>query len=205
MAHLQSQYAPVRYTTDEYGKMVDEYGNPVRLTTDEYGNMVDEYGNPVRLTTEECGKRIDEYGNPIRLTTDEYGNPVGHTAGSTGVHGTTHYGTAGETGSFGDAPVGGTRIGGHKEHRDIMHRRTGSGSGSSSSSSEDDGHGGRRKKGLKEKIKEKLPGVGNRHEGMSQATSTTTPGGTYSSAGHHHEKKGVIEKIKEKLPGHHHH
>lgn len=67
--------------------------------------------------------------------------------------------------------------------------------------SEDDGHGGRRKKGLKEKVKEKLPG---HHDDRPEAVSTTTPGG-YSSAEHegHHEKKGIMEKIKEKLPGHH--
>lgn len=67
--------------------------------------------------------------------------------------------------------------------------------------SEDDGHGGRRKKGLKEKVKEKLPG---RHHHEGQAVSTTTPGG-YASAEHggQHEKKGIMEKIKEKLPGHH--
>lgn len=66
--------------------------------------------------------------------------------------------------------------------------------------SEDDGQGGRRKKGLKEKIKEKLPGTGHK-EDHSHATSTTTPGG-YQLAEQHHEKKGIMEKIKEKLPGH---
>jgi hypothetical protein len=73
-------------------------------------------------------------------------------------------------------------------------------------SSEDDGMGGRRKKGLKEKIKEKMPG-GHR-EGQGQATAT---GGAYGGTGYvagpttggPHEKKGVVEKIKEKIPGGH--
>lgn len=67
--------------------------------------------------------------------------------------------------------------------------------------------GGRRKKGIKEKIKEKLPG-GNK-DNQQHATAT---GGTHntggSGTGAHGttadgtgEKKGVMEKIKEKLPG----
>lgn len=52
---------------------------------------------------------------------------------------------------------------------------------------------GRRKKGLKEKIKEKLPG------GHSKVESGQHPG----QEGPEHEKKGIMEKIKEKLPGHH--
>lgn len=68
--------------------------------------------------------------------------------------------------------------------------------------SEDDGHGGRRKKGLKEKIKEKLPG-GQRDE-QTHTNVTTTPGGVgYDAAGEHH-KKGMMDKIKEKLPGGNH-
>uniref|UniRef100_A0A453PUK6 Dehydrin Rab15 n=1 Tax=Aegilops tauschii subsp. strangulata TaxID=200361 RepID=A0A453PUK6_AEGTS len=80
---------------------------------------------------------------------DEYGNPVARHGVGTGM------GTHGGVGT-------GAAAGGHfqpmrDEHqtgRGILHR---SGS-SSSSSSEDDGMGGRRKKGIKEKIKEKLPG-----------------------------------------------
>lgn len=67
-------------------------------------------------------------------------------------------------------------------------------------SSEDDGMGGRRKKGLKEKIKERLPG--GHKDGGTYDTSTTTGYG-YSEGGQHQEKKGVMEKIKEKMPGHH--
>jgi hypothetical protein len=91
-------------------------------------------------------------------------------------------------------------------------------------SSEDDGMGGRRKKGIKEKIKEKLPG-GNKG-GQQQPTATAATGGYGAGTGHTaaagtttdaggtaytpttqptHEKKGMMEKIKEKLPGGGHH
>ena len=66
--------------------------------------------------------------------------------------------------------------------------------------------GGRRKKGMKEKIKEKLPGG---HKQEQQGYSTTTPGGGYGTTGGYgeqtHEKKGMLDKIKEKLPGTGHH
>nr|XP_019068107.1 late embryogenesis abundant protein-like [Solanum lycopersicum] len=72
------------------------------------------------------------------------------------------------------------------------------------SMSEDDGQGGRRKKkGLKEKIKEKFTGGKHKNEephhqahGVGTRTTTTTT---------EHEKKSMMEKIKEKLPGHHNH
>ncbi|KAF7836951.1 dehydrin Xero 1-like [Senna tora] len=76
--------------------------------------------------------RTDQYGNPVGQTqTDQYGNPVQHTTGGGGGGGATNTGY-------------------------------GTGSGGSSSSSEDevDENGVRRKKGMKEKIKEKIPGVG---------------------------------------------
>lgn len=93
--------------------------------------------------------------------------------------------------------------------------------------------GGRRKKGIKDKIKEKLPGGG--HKDGQQTTATggtygqqtghtgvagtgahgtgTGTGGTYGQHGHTGvtgtgtdgtgEKKGIMDKIKEKLPGQH--
>lgn len=79
-------------------------------------------------------------------------------------------------------------------------------------SSEDDGQGGRRKKGLKEKIKDKLPGAHKDEHPQTHTGATTTPygGGHNIQTGTHtgtheegHEKKGIIDKIKEKLPGHH--
>lgn len=78
-------------------------------------------------------------------------------------------------------------------------------------SSEDDGMGGRRKKGMKEKIKEKLPG-GHKDSQYQQPAATggyghdsaytgMGTGGTHPEGTH--EKKGMMEKIKEKLPGGH--
>lgn len=73
--------------------------------------------------------------------------------------------------------------------------------------------GGRRKKGLKKKIKEKMPG-GHKDNQQGQATAGGGYGGTrYAAAGPTPiasgthapatEKKGVVEKIKEKIPGGH--
>lgn len=75
--------------------------------------------------------------------------------------------------------------------------------------SEDDGQGGRRKKkGITQKVKEKLPGGRKDHQPHDTTATTTTPGagGGYGSGysggdQQHPEKKGVMEKIKEKLPG----
>jgi hypothetical protein len=86
--------------------------------------------------------------------------------------------------------------------------------------------GGRRKKGIKEKIKEKLPGGDHRdqqqttaaggtygQQGHTGMAGTGATGGTYGQQGHTGmtgtgahgtgEKKGVMDKIKEKLPGQH--
>ena len=70
------------------------------------------------------------------------------------------------------------------------------------------------KKGLTEKIKEKIPGLGRKHDNTYQqghnqqghnqqghTTSTTAPG--HYEGQQRQEKKGVMEKIKEKLPGQH--
>nr|QPO15906.1 late embryogenesis abundant protein 12 [Leymus chinensis] len=152
--------------------------------------------------------RVDEYGNPV----------AGHGVGTgMGAHGGVGTGAA---------------AGGHFQPTREEHKAGGilqrSGSSSSSSSSEDDGMGGRRKKGIKEKIKEKLPGghgdqqqpagtYGQQgHTGMTGtgAHGTTATGGTYGQQGHTGmtgtgthgtdgtgEKKGIMDKIKEKLPG----
>ncbi|MFS7954880.1 putative dehydrin [Helianthus anomalus] len=65
--------------------------------------------------------------------------------------------------------------------------------------------GRRKKKGVVEKIKEKLPG--GDHGGHEHNTSATVGGGSggygHEGAGEEHEKKGLMEKIKEKLPGGH--
>ncbi|KAG1342836.1 putative dehydrin DHN1 [Cocos nucifera] len=64
--------------------------------------------------------------------------------------------------------------------------------------SEDDGQGGRRKKkGMMDKIKEKMPG-GHHTKEHSHADCNV-----HHEAHHDHEKKGMMEKIMDKLPGHH--
>ncbi|OEL27908.1 hypothetical protein BAE44_0011073 [Dichanthelium oligosanthes] len=161
--------------------------------------------------------RVDQYGNPVggvgHGTTGTGG--VGHgTTGTGGMgYGTTGTGGMGQLGEHGGAGMGGGQFQpAREEHKTggILHR---SGS-SSSSSSEDDGMGGRRKKGIKEKIKEKLPG-GHKND-QQHATATggaygqqghtgmtgTGTGGTYATEGTG-EKKGIMDKIKEKLPGQH--
>ena len=67
--------------------------------------------------------------------------------------------------------------------------------------SEDDGMGGRRKKGLKEKIKEKLPG-GHKDSNQQDTATGATGTGAHGTEGTG-EKKGLMDKIKEKLPGQH--
>lgn len=73
--------------------------------------------------------------------------------------------------------------------------------------SEDDGLGGRRKKkGLKDKIKDKLPG-GNKQQDEYGSTNTAGIGsdiyGRQGGYDQEPEKKGFMEKIKDKLPGGH--
>ncbi|KAI4964956.1 hypothetical protein ZWY2020_023078 [Hordeum vulgare] len=166
--------------------------------------------------------RVDEYGNPV----------AGHGVGTgMGEHGGAGTGMGAHGGVGTGAAAGGG--GGHFQPTRAEHKAGGilqrSGS-SSSSSSEDDGMGGRRKKGIKDKIKEKLPGghgdqqhatgtYGEQgHTGMTGtgAHGTTATGGTYgqpvhtgmTGTGTHGtdstgEKKGIMDKIKEKLPGQH--
>ncbi|PVH34077.1 hypothetical protein PAHAL_8G133200 [Panicum hallii] len=151
--------------------------------------------------------RVDQYGNPV--------GGVGHGTtgtGGMGYGGTTGTGGMGQLGEHGGAGMGGGQFQPvREEHKTggVLHR---SGS-SSSSSSEDDGMGGRRKKGIKEKIKEKLPG-GHKDDQHTTATggaygqqghtgmTGTGTGGTYTTEGTG-EKKGIMDKIKEKLPGQH--
>lgn len=151
------------------------------------------YQNPYGDTTR---TGTDEYGNPVRHT-DQYGNPV-HQTGSANPYGAT--GAAG-------AGYGNTTATGMTGHHGTGHQGLHRSGSSSSSSSEDevDENGVRRKKGMKDKIKEKIPGMGGHHQDKPHATATTTPTpGGYGAAGEqHHEKKGIMDKIKEKLPGQH--
>ncbi|GKF29743.1 dehydrin, partial [Tanacetum coccineum] len=68
--------------------------------------------------------------------------------------------------------------------------------------SESDGEGGRRKKGVVGKIKEKLPGGDHGRDQHTTPASATVGGGEYGNVGEEgHEKKGLMDKIKDKLPG----
>ncbi|KAI4298308.1 hypothetical protein L6164_031883 [Bauhinia variegata] len=182
----------------------DIHGNPVQLT--------DEHGNPVKLT--------DERGNPVHVSGVATTVPPGGAATTT-VFGTEKATHGGHTVAdmiateprTSDRPVAvdQPKVLNEKEPGEL--RRS---SSSSSSSSEDDGQGGRRKKnkGLKDKIKEKLPGGKHKDkEEHPHSTSATTTTST-ATGGHHtttttthpdHETKSFMEKIKEKLPGHHTH
>nr|AWJ68148.1 late embryogenesis abundant [Cleistogenes songorica] len=162
---------------------------------------------------------VDEYGNPI---------PAGHHGilGQTGEYGATtgtgvHHG-AGQTGGYG----AGTGIGGHDATAGAYGRQAGYGDtgtgvhdaggygGSDMGTGGTYAEGTQEKKGMMEKIKEKLPG-GHKDEYGQQHTSTTTatggyaPGrtgttGTYGTTTEGtREKKSIMEKIKEKLPGQH--
>ncbi|KAL6494809.1 Plant dehydrin [Orobanche gracilis] len=137
-------------------------------------DLRDEHGNPIQLT--------DQYGKPVQLT-DEFGNPM-HLTGVATTN-TAGLGAAMKHESYQPEPA--------VQQQEQLRR---SGSSSSSSSSEEDGQGVRRKKGLKERIKDTIGGGTN---APPSKTSTTVPGQATE-----HEKKGLMEKIKEKLPGHHH-
>ncbi|KAG2658886.1 hypothetical protein PVAP13_1KG270200 [Panicum virgatum] len=129
-----------------------------------------------------------------------------------GYGGTTGTGGMGQLGEHGGAGMGGGQFQPtREEHKTggVLHH---SGS-SSSSSSEDDGMGGR-KKGIKEKIKEKLPGGHKKddqhttatdgaygQQGHTGMTDTGTGGAAYTEGTG--EKKGIMDKIKEKLHGQH--
>ncbi|KAL0905632.1 hypothetical protein M5K25_024067 [Dendrobium thyrsiflorum] len=169
---------------------------------------------------------IDEYGNPISgHGTTGYADHH-HTGGYGAEHGTgaqqLHgHGTAGHvdqhhTGGYGAGHADQHHTGGfgteHGTGAQQLHgggltpgvlRR--SGSSSSSSSSEDDGLGGRRKKnkGIKDKIKEKLPGGHKDNQNPQQHYDQGVAAAGVQTQ--ETEKKGIMEKIKEKLPGSHSH
>ncbi|KAF2531776.1 hypothetical protein F2Q70_00031081 [Brassica cretica] len=88
---------------------------------------------------------------------------------------------------------------------------------SSSSSSEEEGEDGQKrkkekkkkivegdeKKGVMEKIKEKLPGHSEKPDDSQVVNTEAAVPVSDETAEHPEEKKGILEKIKEKLPGHH--
>ncbi|XP_068644012.1 dehydrin DHN1-like [Aristolochia californica] len=127
------------------------------------------------------GRQTDEYGNPVYTATDvdDYGNPIYPSGATEGYGGVTDTDVTGTHGKVTDVGIG---AGGHEQLRR---------SGVSSSSEEDEAGVRRKKKGWKEKIKEKLPGG---HKDKDEA-------GQGYGTGQELEKKGTMEKIKEKLPG----
>ncbi|RCV38100.1 hypothetical protein SETIT_8G115100v2 [Setaria italica] len=125
----------------------------------------------------------------------------------TGVHDTGILGGGGHTGvtTGTHSTATGAALPHAAEHKTggILRR---SSSSSSSSSSEDDGMGGCRMKGLKEKIKEKMPGGHKGNQGKATApgaysgmTGYTGPTSTGTTGG----QEGRDGKIKEKLPSSH--
>ncbi|XP_047329617.1 embryogenic cell protein 40-like [Impatiens glandulifera] len=187
----------------------------------------DEFGNPIQLT--------DELGNPVKLT-DEHGNPVHITGVATpvGAGGTlkdmfkkdepVDLFKKDEPVDFfkkeeSSAVMSGAALSGGRHPVEKIDKPSSmktkldrSSSSSSSSSEEDDGMGGRRKKGLKEKLREKL-NLGKEKEKEEGAFAApvafpaTVPAAKVTTypAEPLHEKKSMLEKIKEKLPGHHGH
>ncbi|TVU25569.1 hypothetical protein EJB05_28070 [Eragrostis curvula] len=174
----------------------------------------DQSSNKARPVRSSNMEHQGQYGHGTTGRVDEYGNPIaGHGTGTGGMGMGTGTGGMGMGTHGTGAGMGGQFQPHREEHKTggILHR---SGS-SSSSSSESDGEGGRRKKGIKEKIKEKLPG-GHKDQQQQMGTGgmygqqgmagtgthgqTGTGTGTYGHEGTG-EKKGMMEKIKEKLPG----
>ncbi|CAL5186542.1 unnamed protein product [Lathyrus oleraceus] len=185
---------------NQYGAqtgMTDEYGNPV--------NQVDQYGNPISGGgfTGEAGRQ--HFGTTGGATDHGHGHGQQHR----GVDQTTGYGThTGGVGGYGTNPeYGNTNTG--------SGYGTGTGYGGSGTNEyvREDHHGD--KKGVMDKIKEKIPGT--------EQSRTNTDGAGYGSTGYgasgggigntgqeyvreehrvdHGEKKGIMDKIKEKLPG----
>ncbi|XP_075661865.1 uncharacterized protein LOC142631564 [Castanea sativa] len=121
--------------------------------------------------------QVDEYGNPIRV--DEHGGPRTHTDqyGNPTHHTDT-------TGGFDSSTLQGMRPDATAPTRGGDNRHD-------------------QQQGLTEKIKEKIPGVGRKHDDPYQqqghTTSTTAPGDCEGQ--HQQEKKGLTEKIKENIPG----
>ncbi|OWM88807.1 dehydrin Rab18-like [Punica granatum] len=168
--------------------------------------------------------------DPTRQT-DEYGNPV-QQGGTTGMHGTgmggtgmggTGYGGTGMGGAGGEAEAYGLGSGGQGQQQQRRQHQEDQGgvlqrSGSGSSSSEDDGQGGRRKKGLKDKLMDKIPGVGGKDtdqqrqqtgatggyaEQQYQAGQQHGHGQQYQAGQQQQEKKGMMGKIKDTFTSSH--
>ncbi|KAM0975373.1 hypothetical protein ACFX13_018704 [Malus domestica] len=149
--------------------------------------------------------------------TDEFGNPIQQ--GTTGGFGSATTGTGGYGTT--DAPYTG---GQQQQERGMMDKikdkipgtgggrrdddpyssnaQTGTGmTGTGYGTTDAPYTGGEyEERGMMDKVKDKIPGTGQRDETYSSKTASTTApyGGT---TGEHQEKKGAMDKIKEKLPG----
>ncbi|XP_061336768.1 phosphoprotein ECPP44-like [Gastrolobium bilobum] len=98
---------------------------------------------------------------------------------------------------------------GEKKHSLLEKLHRSSSSSSSSSDEEDEGEGGdkkkkkKEKKGLKEKIQEKI-GCDHKEEKEEEKEDTAVPVEKVEvDPAHLEEKKGFLDKIKDKLPGQH--
>lgn len=166
---------------NQYGAqtgMTNEYGNPV--------NQVDQYGNPISGGgfTGEAGRQ--HFGTTGGATDHGHGHGQQHR----GVDQTTGYGTH----------KGG--VGGYATNPEYGNTNTGSGYGTGTNEYVREEHHGD-KKGVMDKIKEKIPGTDQSRTNADGAGYGTT-GQEYVRDEHrvdHGEKKGIMDKIKEKLPG----
>ncbi|XP_035549461.1 mesocentin-like isoform X3 [Juglans regia] len=182
MAHFQNEYGAA-HSTDAYGDVIrkDEYGNVI--PTDENANPIRHSGTTLQggqqqqqrhdLSTEYDGQggrgnkglkekltenipgvgNNDHRNNTSSVTTDAYGNVIRK----------DEYGNVIPTDEHGN-PIrhSGTTLQGGQQQQQQRHDL----------SNEYDGQGGGRNKGLKEKITENIPGVGNndRRNDTSSAT-----------------------------------
>ncbi|XP_035549470.1 dehydrin DHN1-like [Juglans regia] len=216
MAHFQNKYGAAAHSIDTYGNIIrkDEYGNVI--PTDEYGNPIRPGGTTLQggqqqrhdLSTEYDGQGGRRNKGLTEKTTENVpgvgnnDNRNGRSSATTDAYGNIirkdEYGNVIPTDEYGN-PIrqsGTTLQGGQQQQQrhDV--------------STEYDGQGGRRNRGLKEKVTENIPGVGNKdHRNDTSSATTKTPTTTAGGYGtgeqaqyhQHAEKKGVMEKIKEKV------
>ncbi|XP_057800542.1 dehydrin DHN1-like isoform X2 [Salvia miltiorrhiza] len=136
----------------QYGRQTDEYGNPVQCPG---GGTGESYSTTAAHMTDQHGVIGTQAGKVTHGTTGgDYGTTGGgltHGGGTTGAYKTDEYGA---TEAFGTHAAGVPGTTGAYATRGGTWMTEGSGHrpSGSSSSSEDDGQGGRRKKGIKEKL-----------------------------------------------------
>ncbi|XP_077244272.1 uncharacterized protein LOC143884533 [Tasmannia lanceolata] len=137
----------------------------------------------------------DECGNPIK-----HGGTTGGTYGAPGTKGGSGMqGVGGGHGTGGGGDIGGAGAGFEQQGQLIKPGGQKTTEPGYTGQTGQLGHEAE-KKGIVEKIKEKLPGGKNTTEAEypGQGVDVTGQGPEYTGQG---EKKGMMEKIKEKLPG----